>query len=42
MAEDGKQADAAATDKKASKKGAKEEQAIGKFVNGDHMVHILF
>jgi len=42
MAEEGKQADAAAADKKASKKGAKEEQAIGKFVHGDHMVHILF
>ena len=41
MAEEGKQAEAAAIDKKANKKGAKEE-TIGKFVHGDHMVHILF
>jgi hypothetical protein len=43
MAEEAKKdaGDAAAADKKA-KKGPKAEQALGKFVNGDHMVHILF
>lgn len=29
-------------DKKAGKKAPKAEQTVGKFTNGDHMVHLLF
>ncbi len=41
MAEEGKDNAAVAADKK-NKKAPKAEQTVGKFTNGDHMVHLLF